>query len=461
MANTTSNYNVNYEDKRFAEVESAKQGALADVENTYGGMINSADNYYNSLIDESKAWAEEQKKQQQAQTDFTLDKIEQQKEQANKEYTREQSGAYVDWQKQSNAYGVNAEQMAAAGMQNSGFSESAQVSMYNTYQNRVSTARESFLLATQNYDNNIKEAQLQNSVALAQIARDSYKQQLELALEGFQYKNNLVIERANKRLEVENTYYNRYKDVLAQINHENEMREQARQFGLDYDLKLKEYNEGIRQFNEEIARLKAKDAQDNAFAIQELEHKKAQLEEQKRQFNEEIARLKANDAQDNAFSAQELEHKKAQLEEQKRQFNEEIARLKENDAQDNALSIRELEYKRAQLEEQKRQFDAKQAANSTPDGSSAIIKPEIAPIVGGGSTEEAKPENNNPKIDQNSWNSVQKSLGVPITQADMARLVANGTVTMRIENGTAYFVLTPNNKKPGLVGNDRGYLDLR
>lgn len=425
MANTTSNYNVNYEDKRFADVENAKQGALADVENTYGGMINSADNYYNSLIDESKAWAEEQKKQQQAQTDFTLDKIEQQKEQANKEYTREQSGAYVDWQKQSNKYGVNAEQMAAAGMQNSGFSESAQVSMYNTYQNRVATARESYMLAVQNYDNSMKEAMLQNSTALAQIAHDALKQQLELALEGFQYKNNLVIERANKRLEVENTYYNRYKDVLAQINHENEMREQARQFGLDYDLKLKQYNEGIRQFNEEIARLKAKDAQDNAFAIQELEHKKAQLEEQKRQFNEEIARLKENDAQDNAFA------------------------------------IQELEYKKAQLEEQKRQFDAKQAANSTPDGSGAIIKPEIAPIVGSDSTDEGKPDNNNPKIDQNSWNSVQKSLGVPITQADMARLVANGTVTMQIANGTAYFVLTPNNKKPGLVGNDRGYLDLR
>ena len=66
MANTTSNYNVNYEDKRFAEVESAKQDALTNVENTYGGMINSAEGYYNSLIDESKAWAEEQKKQQQA-----------------------------------------------------------------------------------------------------------------------------------------------------------------------------------------------------------------------------------------------------------------------------------------------------------------------------------------------------------------------------------------------------------
>jgi hypothetical protein len=178
--------------------------------------------------------------------------------------------------------------MAAAGMQNSGFSESSQVSMYNTYQNRVSSARESFALANLNYDNNIKDAMLQNSAALAQIAHDAYQKQLELALEGFQYKNELVIQKANKRLEVENTYYARYQDVLAQINEENRMAEEARQFSLNYDLKMQEFNEGIRQFNEEIARLKEQDAFDNAHATAELELKKKQLEEEKRQFDAQM-----------------------------------------------------------------------------------------------------------------------------------------------------------------------------
>lgn len=294
MATVTPKYTVNYNDQRFAQVEGEKQQALSGVEQIYGGMINATDQHYNNLINESKAWAEEQKKQQQAQTDFAIDKIEQQKAQAQKDYTKEQSGAYVDWQKQSNRYGVNAEQIAAAGMQNSGFSESSQVSMFNTYQNRVATARESFMLANLNYDNNIKDAMLQNSAALAQIAHDAYQKQLELALEGFQYKNELVIQKANKRLEVENTYYNRYQDVLAQINEENRMAEEARQFSLNYDLKVQEFNEGIRQFNEEIARLKAKDAQENALAIQELELKKKQLEEEKRQFNESMAAKKSS-----------------------------------------------------------------------------------------------------------------------------------------------------------------------
>lgn len=294
MATVTPKYTVNYNDQRFAQVEGEKQQALSGVEQIYGGMINATDQHYNALINESKAWAEEQKKQQQAQTDFAIDKIEQQKAQAQKDYTREQSGAYVDWQKQSNRYGVNAEQMAAAGMQNSGFSESSQVSMFNTYQNRVATARESFMLANLNYDNNIKDAMLQNSAALAQIAHDAYQKQLELALEGFQYKNELVIQKANKRLEVENIYHSRYQDVLAQINEENRLAEQARQFNLEYDLKMQEFNEGIRQFNEEIKRLKAKDQQENALAIKELELKKKQLEEEKRQFNASMAAKKSS-----------------------------------------------------------------------------------------------------------------------------------------------------------------------
>ena len=134
------NYDVNYDDKRFAQVESDKKTALSDLEQTYAGMINNSDKYYQAQIDASKQWADKQTQLQQEQTDFAIEKIEQQKEQAKKDYTKEQSGAYVDWQKQSDQYGANAEQMAAQGLQNTGYSESSQVSMYNSYQNRVATA---------------------------------------------------------------------------------------------------------------------------------------------------------------------------------------------------------------------------------------------------------------------------------------------------------------------------------
>lgn len=285
---------TNYNDPRLNQVEKDKSAALTESEQIYGGMINSTDQHYDKLIDESKAWAEEQKKQQQAQTDFAIEKVEQNKAQANKEYIREQSAAFVDWQKQSNEYGVNAEKMAAGGLQRTGYSESSQVSMYNTYQNRVSTARESYNLAILNYDNAIKDAILQNSAALAQIAHDALKAQLELSLEGFQYKNQLIIDKANKQLEIDEMYYNRYQDVLAQINYENEVAIQQQQFAASMAMEQAQLNEEIRQFDEEIKRLKAKDAKEYELEIKNLELKKAQLNEEKRQFNAQQAAKKSS-----------------------------------------------------------------------------------------------------------------------------------------------------------------------
>lgn len=229
MANTP-NYDINYDDERFTQVESDRNAAINEIDRTYGEMIGSSDKFYQDQIAASQQWAETQAANQQAQTDFAIEKIEQQKEQTEKDYKKEQSGAYVDWQKQSNAYGAEAEQMAAQGMSGTGYSESAQVSMYNTYQNRVATAREVFSRAILNYDNAITEARLQNNSILAEIAYQAQQTQLELALQGFQYKNSLLIEKANAKAAAEQRYYDRYQDVLDQINRENTLAEQVRQF---------------------------------------------------------------------------------------------------------------------------------------------------------------------------------------------------------------------------------------
>lgn len=279
---------INYDDERFTQVEEAKQQALTENEQIYGGMINKAQQYYQTQIDASKEWADKQSALQQEKTDFTIEQIEQQKEQTKKDYTKEQSGAYADWQKESNKYGVNAEELAAGGLAGTGYGESSQVRMYNTYQNRVATARESYNLAILNYNNAIKEAQLQNNSALAEIAYTALQQQLELSLAGFQYENELVLAQANQKTQIENTYYNRYQDVLNQMNTENALEEQARQYNQNYELQMKEYEEGVRQFNEQLARLKEQDAQESTLAMQELKLKKAQLEEEKRQFDAQM-----------------------------------------------------------------------------------------------------------------------------------------------------------------------------
>lgn len=233
---------VNYEDKRFADVEADKKEALSEVEQTYNGMINQTDEYYDKQIKASEDWAKEQERIQNEQTDFAIEQIEQQKAQAEKDYKKEQSGAYVDWQKQSNEYGANAEAQAQMGMSNTGYRESSQVSMYNTYQNRVATAREAFVQAKLNYDNAIKDARLQNNAALAQIAAEAYQKQLELALQSFQYKNSLVLELTNQKMNIENQYYGRWQDVLSQINQENALAEEQRQFNAQMAEEQRQFN---------------------------------------------------------------------------------------------------------------------------------------------------------------------------------------------------------------------------
>ena len=161
--------NIDYEEQ-MTQYEEEKQQRLTETEQMYGGMIDNDKQFYQDQIDESKRWAAQQSALQQEKTDFTIEQIEQQKAQTKKDYTKEQSGAYADWQKESNRYGVNAEEMAAGGLSGTGYGESSQVRMYNTYQNRLATARESYNLAILNYNNAIKEAQIQNNSALAEIA---------------------------------------------------------------------------------------------------------------------------------------------------------------------------------------------------------------------------------------------------------------------------------------------------
>ena len=330
----TPNYDINYDDERFTQVQSEKNQALSELENTYGGMVNETDQYYQAQINASKEWADKQQQLQQENTDFTIEQIEQQKDKANKDYLKEQSGAYVDWQKQSNAYGANAEQMASNGLSNTGFSESSQVSMYNTYQNRVAVARESYNMAVLNYNNAIKDARLQNNSKMAEIAYNALQQQLELSLQGFQYKNDLLREQASKKQEISNTYWNRYQDVLNQMNTENALAEEVRQYNENLQMQKQQLQEQIRQYEQSYA----------------LEVK--QFEEQIRQFDEEMARLKKKDAQEYALQIQQLELQKQQLQQQK------------------AEADRDYQLQLQQLEEQERQFNASLSASKSSSSSS-------------------------------------------------------------------------------------------
>lgn len=250
-------YEINYNDERLTQVNEQRDAALADSTNTYNQMINSADGYYQAQMDAVEQWEGKQTQLQQEQTDFAIEKIEQQKAQAQQDYVKEQTGAWVDYQKQTNDYGTNAERMAEMGLASSGYSENSRIAMYNSYQNRYAMARETYNRAVLDYDNDIKEARLQNNSILAELAFNSLMQRLELSLQGFQYKNELLRESADRRAEIEDRYHTRWQDVLQQMNTENALAEQIRQYNeslaeerRQYDLSLAEEQ---RQHNETLA----------------------------------------------------------------------------------------------------------------------------------------------------------------------------------------------------------------
>lgn len=273
---------VNYDDKRFTEVKNQEATAVRETEGKYDNMIDQSDSFYQQQIDASKEWADKQSEIQQAQTDFAIEKTEQAKEKAEKDYTREQKGAYADYQKATGQYGVNAEQLATQGLNQAGYSESARTNMFNTYQNRYMSARESYNQAILNYDNAIKEAQLANNAQLAQIAYEALQKQLELSLQGFQYKNQLVLQKLEAVNAEKDRYYQRYQDVLQQINTENALAEQ------------------IRQYNESLAEQKRQ--HNESMALQQQK-----LAEEQRQYNESLAFQKSQAAQEQANWQKEYE----------------------------------------------------------------------------------------------------------------------------------------------------------
>lgn len=325
---TTPNYSIDYEDERFKQVETDKTNAINQSNQTYDNMINESDQFYDAQIQASKDWAETQAKNQQERTDFTIEQIEQQKEKAEKDYLKEQSGAYVDWQKQSNQYGAEAEKMAAAGLDKSGFSESSQVSMYNTYQNRVATAREVYSNAVLNYDNAIKDAQLQNNAVLAEIAYNALEKQLQLGLEGFQYKNQLIIEKANKQNEIDDRYYNRYKDIINQMNTENALNEDIRQFNENMAWQTEE-NQKNRDFQAKESELDRKFQADQAEINRKFEEKENELNRK-----HEIAMQNAKTKAEKEILEQQHKNDMAKLAQQQKN---ELAQLDKKLANDKAL----------------------------------------------------------------------------------------------------------------------------
>ena len=242
-------YSVNYEDERFQNVKNEQAQQTNQTNQTYDNILNNSDQYYQNQINATKEYEKTQTELQQAQTDFAVQQIEQQKDKAQQDYTKEQKGAYVDYMKQTKS---NAQNMANSGLSNTGFSESSIVSMYNQYQNRVGTAKESLNNAMINYNNGIQQAILANNEKLAEIAYNSLQTQNQLNQQAFEYKNTIILEKEKALQDINDRYYARYQDVLSQINSEIELQMELDRIDREYDMWLQEFRAEQEQWQKEF-----------------------------------------------------------------------------------------------------------------------------------------------------------------------------------------------------------------
>ena len=145
------------------------------------------------------------------QTALSIQQMEREKETYDKEATKANRGYYTEYRKASNPYGVNAENLASQGLANSGYAETTQANLYNTYQKAVSETLINKSQLKAQVDNQINDALVQRDITKAQNALELYMQKMNLLTQAYEYKTN--------RDQFE---YQKSQDALTQANWEKE-----------------------------------------------------------------------------------------------------------------------------------------------------------------------------------------------------------------------------------------------
>lgn len=185
------------------------------MENPYADLENK---YANNLQQQNDMLAQQsaiQKEQSQANTNQTINEINQQREYANKDFNKEARGAYQDYQKVVNPYGVQAEKMASNGLGNAGYSETSKLNAYNTYQNRYATARESADRLQQDFNNQITQARLSGKKELAEIALNELQTKMTNLWNQLNLDTSLAQNKVSYNQWLDEFNYNKQQDEIA------------------------------------------------------------------------------------------------------------------------------------------------------------------------------------------------------------------------------------------------------
>ena len=167
------------------------------------------------LTEQQGTMLDESLKQQQdivnKQTQMNVDALERNKAEIDQQTTKTNQGLYTEYKKATNPYGANAEQLYAKGLGNSGYAETTQTNLYNTYQKNVTNTINNAQKLKSDFDFQISQARQNGDITLAQNALQIYMQKMELLTQEYELRNNR-----------EQYLYQKEQDSLAQSNWEKE-----------------------------------------------------------------------------------------------------------------------------------------------------------------------------------------------------------------------------------------------
>lgn len=124
------------------------------------------------------------------QTEMNVAQLEKNKSDLDKEAVKTNSALYAEYKKASNPYGSNAEQLYSQGLGKSGYAESTQTNLYNTYQRNVADTLNTTKELKTDIDFQISQARTQGSITQAQNALDIYRQKMQLLTQEYELKQN-------------------------------------------------------------------------------------------------------------------------------------------------------------------------------------------------------------------------------------------------------------------------------
>lgn len=218
------------DESNFKTLQKQKEKALNTSNKTYDELLKGNNAITDSVNDYINQYSTTQSEIYDKNLAREQEKADLGKKQAEEEFNKEaiaSKNAYYDF---TNPYGVQRELQAQQGLGNSGYSETVKSQAWTAQQNRTAQARATMNKAKLQFDEDMKDARLNNDVLKAQLALDTLKMKQDETLRSFNYKSDITQQRLANNQNLDSDYANRYNNIWNRIMTENQQKEDKRQF---------------------------------------------------------------------------------------------------------------------------------------------------------------------------------------------------------------------------------------